>query len=121
MKRENIIVEEDSNNTFENISNSLKLLPKLLDSLTIITSEFHLKRYLGVIKKDYQNLGIITISSKDVFSDNNNWYLSDLTWNSGRSLVTFEANTMIKYAKEEKISDFDIPNCDKDYPVKTKY
>lgn len=120
VKEEDIIIEEDSNNTFENISNSLKLLPKSLENLTIITSEFHLKRCLGVFKKDYPNLDIIPISSKDGFSDNNNWYLSNLTWNSGRSLATYEANLLIKYAKEGKIYDFDIPNCDKDYPGKTK-
>lgn len=120
IKEEDIIIEEESNNTFENIFNSLKLLPKSLDSLAIITSEFHLKRCLGILKKDYPHLDIITIPSKDGFSDSDNWYLSDLTWNSGRSLATYEANLLIKYAKEKKIYDFDIPNFEKDNLSKSK-
>lgn len=121
LPEEDIILEEDSNNTFENISNSLKLLPKSLNSLAIITSEFHLKRCLGILKKDYLHLDIITIPSKDGFSDSDNWHLSDLTWNSGRSLATYEAKLLIKYAKEGKIYNFEIPNLQKNNISKLKH
>lgn len=121
IKETDIIIEENSNNTFENVSNSLKLLPKDLTELVIITSEFHLKRCLGILKKDYSYLEIITIPSNDGFSDSNNWYLSDSTWNSGRSLATYEANLLIKYAKEGKIYDFDIPNLDKSFSKKKQF
>lgn len=50
------------------------------------------------------------IPSKDGFSDSDNWFLSDNSWNSGRSLATYEANLLIKYAKEEKIENLDIIN-----------
>lgn len=120
IKEEDIIIEEESNNTFENISNSLKLLPKSLNSLVIITSEFHLKRCLGIFKKDYPQLDIITIPSRDGFSDSDNWYLSDSSWNSGRSLATYEANLLIKYAKDGKIYDYDIANFEKDILPKVK-
>lgn len=120
IKEEDILIEEDSNNTFENVSNSLKLLPKNLHELAIITSEFHLKRCLGIFKKDYPQIAITTISSHDGFSDSTNWFLSDLSWNSGRSLATYEAKLLIKYAKEGKIFDFDIPNLNIEYYQKQK-
>ena len=50
------------------------------------------------------------VPSKDGFSDKENWFNSDNSWNSGRSLVTFEAKVLIKYAIEDKIYNLDIPN-----------
>ena len=63
-----IIIDDKSNNTFENIDNSLKLLPNELN-IIIITSEFHLKRCLLIFKKKYPELSIIMIPSKDGYSD----------------------------------------------------
>ena len=48
------------------------------------------------------------IVAKDGFSDSENWFLSDNSWNSGRSLATYEAHLLIKYAKEGKIQDLII-------------
>ena len=59
-------------------------------------------------EKKISDLEIILISSQDGFSDSDNWFLSDNTWNSGRSLATYEANLLIKYAKENKIADIEI-------------
>lgn len=63
---------------------------------------------MAIIKQKFPNLEVILIPSKDGFSDSNNWFLSDNTWNSGRSLATYEANLLIRYAKEKKIVDIDI-------------
>lgn len=63
---------------------------------------------MAIIKQKIPNLEVILIPSKDGFSDSNNWFLSDNTWNSGRSLATYEANLLIRYAKEKKIADTDI-------------
>ena len=63
------------NNTFENIDNSLKLLPNELKHIIIITSEFHLKRCLLIFKKKYPELSITMIPSKDGYSDQDNWFL----------------------------------------------
>ena len=57
---------------------------------------------MAIIKKKIPNLEIILIPSKDGLS------LSDNTWNSGRSLALYEANLLIKYAKENKIADIEI-------------
>ena len=105
-----IIIDDKSNNTFENIDNSLKLLPNELKHIIIITSEFHLKRCLLIFKKKYPELSITMIPSKDGYSDQDNWFLSSKEWNSGRSIVEYEAHLLVKYAREGKIYDMEINN-----------
>lgn len=106
-----IIVDNTSNNTFENIDNAMYLLRneiEVIKNITVITSEFHLKRCYAILKKNYPNINITLVSAKDGFSDSDNWFLSDNSWNSGRSLATYEAHLLIKYAKENKIEDLEI-------------
>ena len=62
---------------------------------------------MAIIKKKIPNLEIILIPSKDGLS------LSDNTWNSGRSLALYEANLLIKYAKENNINVTVIGNGSK--------
>lgn len=114
IKECDIITEEESNNTFENIENTMKLLEKEnISEITLITSEFHLKRCMAIMKKKYPNIKTILIPSLDGFTDKNNWYLSDTSWNSGRSIVTYEANLLIRYAKEGKIENLNIEGLNK--------
>lgn len=108
IKEENILIDDTSNNTFENIENAMKLLPKDINHISIITSEFHLKRCYAILKKYYSNISVTMIPSKDGFSDRDNWFLLDNSWNSGRSLATYEANLLVKYEKENKIYDLEI-------------
>ena len=96
------------NNSFENVENAFKLIDKEVNSIAIITSEFHLKRCMAIIRKKFPNIEVIMIPSRDGFSDSDNWFLSDNSWNSGRSLATYEANLLIKYATENKIYDLEI-------------
>ena len=110
VREEDILIDDTSNNTFENISNGMKLLPGNIKHISIITSEFHLKRCYAILKKNYPNILVTMIISKDGVTDRNNWYLSDNTKNSGRSIVTYEAKLLIKYAKENKIYDLEIEN-----------
>lgn len=113
VKEEDILIDDLSNNSFENVENSFDLISKEnISSIAIITSEFHLKRCMAIIKKKFSNLDVILIPSKDGFSDSNNWFLSNNTWNSGRSLATYEAKLLIGYAKENKIADIDIEEID---------
>ena len=108
VNKDDILIDDTSNNSFENVENAMKLLPDNINHISIITSEFHLKRCYAILKKNYPNMSVTMISSKDGFSDRDNWFLSDNSWNSGRSLATYEANLLIRYAKENKIYDFDI-------------
>lgn len=108
INEEDIIVEDKSSNTFENVENAIQLLPEGLKQVCIITSEFHLKRCYAILKKRYPDMEVTMIASKDGFSDKDNWFLSDNTWNSGRSLVTYEAHLLVKYAKDDKIYDLEV-------------
>lgn len=109
-----ILIDDISNNTFENIENAMKLLPKDIEHISIITSEFHLKRCYAILKKNYPNISITMIPSKDGLSDKDNWFLSNNSWNSGRSLATYEAHLLVKYAKENKIYDLEVKNFNKE-------
>lgn len=101
VNEEDILIDDISDNSFENVENSFNLIcDKNISSITIITSEFHLKRCMAIIKQKFPNLEVILIPSKNDFSDSNNCFLSYNTWNSGRSLATYEANLLIRYAKE---------------------
>lgn len=109
VNEQDILVDDTSCNSFENVENSFNLISnETISSIAVITSEFHLKRCMAIIKQKFPNMEVILIPSKDGFSDSNNWFLSDDTWNSGRSLATYEANLLIRYAKEKKIADIDI-------------
>lgn len=109
VNEQDILVDDTSCNSFENVENSFNLISnETISSIAVITSEFHLKRCIAIIKQKFPNMEVILIPSKDGFSDSNNWFLSDDTWNSGRSLATYEANLLIRYAKEKKIADIDI-------------
>lgn len=109
--KNDIILDNTSNNTFENIDNAMILLKNEIDTIkniTVITSEFHLKRCYAILKKNYPKINITLVAAKDGFSDSDNWFLSDNSWNSGRSLATYEAHLLIKYARENKIEDLEI-------------
>ena len=114
IKEEDILIDDKSNNSFENVKNSFDLIKdQNITEIAIITSEFHLKRCYAIIKKNFPDIDVIMIHSKDGFSDRDNLFLSDNILNSGRSLATYEANLLIKYAKENKIMDLDIKDIDK--------
>ena len=60
IKEEDILVEDKSNNSFENVDNTFKLIQgKNVTSLAIISSEFHLKRCMAIIKKKKPQKGFL--------------------------------------------------------------
>lgn len=107
-----IIIEENSNNSIENCQNVITILQSLninLDKIMLISSDFHLKRCYAIFKKYYgADAEYILIPVKNGFSDKENWFNSERIWNSGRSLVEFEAKALIKYAREGLIEDLEL-------------
>ena len=106
-----IYLEEQSQNTFENIDNAMKILISedgIVDSLSIITSEYHLKRCYLAFAKMYPHINITMIPAYDGYSDKDNWSNSSNEWNTGRCMVIWERNLLTKYAKNDKIADCDI-------------
>ncbi len=111
VKEEDIYTEDKSNNSFENVDNVISKFGediKKSSNIIVVTSEFHLKRCYAILKQKMQNINVSLVAAKDGFSDRDNWYLSDNSWNSGRSLVTNEAGLLVKYAKEGKIKDLEV-------------
>lgn len=109
---QDLIIDNSSNSTIENginVANILNNLQENIQEMILISSEFHLKRCMAIMKKYYRtNIDYILVPAKDRFTDKENWFLSEKVYNSGRNLVEFEANLLIKYAKEGKIYDLNI-------------
>ena len=106
-----IYTDEESKNTFENIDNAMKIIlnkDSNINSLSIISGEYHLKRCLLAINKKYPNIRVTTIPSNDSYTDKDNWFNSSNEWNGGRCMVIWERNLLTKYAKEETILDCEI-------------
>lgn len=112
INEQDLILESNSNSTIENginVANVLNSISENIQELILISSEFHLKRCMAIMKKYYkENIDYILVPAKDGFTDKENWFLSERTYNSGRNLVEFEAKLLIKYAKEGKIYDLNI-------------
>lgn len=108
-----IFLEETSENTFENIDNALKIISSDINSVSIITGEYHIKRVTLAFNKKYPNIKVTTIPSYDSYADKDNWYKGTNEWNSGRCIVIWERNLLTKYAKEGKIADIEIKNKNK--------
>ena len=109
---QDLIIDNSSNSTIENginVANILNGLKEDIQELILISSEFHLKRCMAIMKKYYkEDIEYILVPAKDGFTDRENWFLSEKVFNSGRCLVEFEADLLIKYAKENKIYDLEI-------------
>ena len=106
-----IYLEEQSQNTFENIENAMKIINQedaAVDSLSIVTSEYHLKRCYLAFSKMYPHISVTMIPARDGYSDKDNWVNSSNEWDTGRCMVTWERNLLTKYAQDNKIADCDI-------------
>ncbi len=119
--KSHILVENESNNSFENVSYSVKLLQEKMDikeikNIMLITSDFHLKRCYSTFLRYLPNMNYTLVGVKNGYSDEENWMNSELSWGSGRSIVMFEAYALINYAKQSKIVDLEIEN----YPINRK-
>lgn len=112
VNEQDLILENTSNSTIENginVANILNGLKEDIQELILISSEFHLKRCMAIMKKYYkEDIEYILVPAKDGFTDRENLFLSEKVFNSGRSLVEFEADLLIKYAKENKLYDLEI-------------
>ena len=112
-----IIIEDLSTNTKENILYAIKLLNLTEnDTVMLITSEFHLKRCDALIKKILPGIHTILVGVLDGVNDRDKWFNNDNIWinngkhGSGKSLVTNEANVLIKGAVNGELEDFEVDN-----------
>ena len=72
----NILVEKQARNTYENILNSIELLPQHITSVTIISSDFHIYRAQAIAS----SLGydVNTIGAKTPLIDRGYWQLREV-------------------------------------------
>lgn len=109
VKIEDILMDETANDTIESCQNLKKIVPpNKTHNIVIITSEYHMKRLLATFKMHYCNRDMYScVSVKTGYADRENWFLSERIWNSGRSLVEFEAKVLHEYALKGKIADLE--------------
>lgn len=103
ISREDIIIEEKSRNTNENIQNSLKIINDMYDmndiNILLITSDFHLKRCTKLIKNLSKSEKIYGVGIKDGKNDLNNWTEAF----SSKKNIYVEAILLLYYAKHHKL------------------
>lgn len=105
-----ILVEPFSRSTIENMANSLAILEGLLynlneTELTVVTSDFHLRRSMGLLINALGNsTNVYGAGSKDGVTDIDSWQNTF----AGRKQIMQEALLLIKYAKEHRIHDMEI-------------
>lgn len=106
MPEEDIIIDCESNNSNETLQNLLKFINlKNDDNLTLITSAYHLKRCLASAKK-YVSLDLTyTLVLAEIgYFEKENYQHTKL----GCELLNFEANHLVRLARENTIADLDI-------------
>ncbi len=104
-----ILVEDQSRNTLENIKYSLALLKERyqLEKLKIacVTSDFHLKRCQGMLEYATENKNmIIGYGARDGKTDIDSWNQNDY----GRKMIKKEAISLCFYARQKKITDYEL-------------
>ena len=104
-----IIVEGKSRSTYENIDLFLQILKNQYNlddtSFALITSDFHIRRCLLMVKKLLDNDALLCgCGAKDNITDINSWYKN----NYGKRLILKEALLLCHYAKKGIIDNLDI-------------
>lgn len=107
--KEDILIEPKSRNTLENITFLLEVLASDYNlnntSLMLITSDFHLRRCLGIIQMQLnQSNNIYGYGVKDGKIDIDSWEQSL----KGKKLILQEALLLCYYAKKQIMEDVNI-------------
>lgn len=82
---DDIIKEDKSITTYQNIKNSLANLNKN-DSVLLISSDFHIKRIISIMNRMNVSFNYDTYHVKDGITDKDNWYLTS----KGRKIIILE-------------------------------
>lgn len=105
---DDIIIEDKSRSTIENIDYSLNILKDMYDldtiSLGVITSDFHIKRCIELLRK---RLGNDDIMAYPVLDGKTDIY----TWNNhilSRQIILKEAINLVLLARKGMIEDINI-------------
>lgn len=101
--KKDIIIEDTSRNTFENIVNSINILKEMYDinkiKILLITSDFHLQRCIRLTRHLINNKNIYGKGIKDGKNDLNNWHKHL----SSKKNIYVEAFLLAYYTKHHKL------------------
>lgn len=105
---ESIIIEDQSKSTIQNIEYSIDKLSEMFDldkiSIALITSDFHIKRCISLIRKKLNTNYLLECPVYDGKTDIHTWNNSILT----RQTIIKEAINLVLLAKKGLIEDRDI-------------
>lgn len=106
--KNDILVEDKSRNTHENIKFFLEVLKKEYTlknlKLALISSDFHIRRCLALSSSYFDKEKLFGSGVKDGITDIDNWKTSLY----GKRLILTEALLLCYYAKNKVINDIDI-------------
>lgn len=109
--KKDIIIEQESRNTIENVKNSIKLLSGTCKlsrtTFVLITSDFHIRRCFGLVSKTLDRSRNIYMSAVlDGKTDINSWKKSLYA----RRLILNEAVMLKQFLERDIINDIEIEN-----------
>ena len=104
---EDIILDEESNNTIENMQFAKKIFFDLKngDNIILVTTGYHMRRALGTAMKHLSNrINYCPIVAPTGYFEKENYYKTSL----GMLLASFDANRCIEQARQGIIEDIEI-------------
>ena len=106
ISEEDIILDEESNNTIENMQYAKKIFNlNEGDNVIIITSGYHMRRAIGTALKHLSNkINYCPIIPNTGYFEKDNYYKTKL----GMQLAAFDANRCIEQSRKGIIEDIDI-------------
>lgn len=121
ISKKDILLEQNSRNTYENILFSLQLLKENYDlnrlRLALISSDYHVRRCQETMRKQSENkITLYGVGAKNGRTDKENWMHSLV----GRKNVYQEAFLLLYYAKQKRMCDIDIPTLKRNFHPKEK-
>lgn len=100
VRKEDILIEDKSKDTYSNVKYSIKVLSKLYDinniNIMIITSDFHVKRCLTLLSRYIREEHIYYYGALDNITDKDNWFNNKY----GRKIIKREI-LLLKHLKKK--------------------
>lgn len=111
IKEEDIIVDKEANNTLESLKNIRKYIDlKEEKSIILVTSAYHMRRcILGAIKYISPNIHYCPVIAETGYFEKDNYQNTTL----GIQLANFDANHILRQAREGIIAESDDENYQK--------
>lgn len=106
VSKDYIYLEEEANNTYENVQNIATLLKdvtklKEIKNIILVSNEYHLRRCYLLMKKRLPNVHFSLVKTENNKYNRENWYKTL----SGKIMIYIELYYLKRFAKKGKIKD----------------